>query len=136
VNGRPRPSDRGISLIETLVALAILAAGMLSLAQLFGAAAMLVATVRHVGAASIYAAQKLEDIRSATAGTALPATGVDYLDASGVVLDTAMTRRGTAAYTRQWSIRPLASAPGVRVVEVVVTPGRVRLVSLVTEEAP
>jgi Tfp pilus assembly protein PilV len=131
-----RSSDTGTSLIETLVALAILAVGMLSLAQLFTAATVLATTVRHLGVASVYAAQKLEEIRSGTTGPAVAPNGVEHLDATGVVLETAGDRRGTVVYTRQWSTRPLASAVQMRVVEVVVTPGRVRLVSLLQEDAP
>jgi len=130
-----RSSDSGSSLIETLVALAILAIGMVSLAQLFTAATVLATTVRHLGVASVYAAQKIEEMRSAT-GPSMPPNGVDYLDGTGTIVDSATARHGTVAYTRQWSTRPLASAAQVRVVEVVVTPGQVRLVSLLAEEGP
>lgn len=131
-----RSSDTGTSLIETLVALAILAVGMLSLAQLFTAATVLGTTVRHLGVASVYAAQKLEEIRSQTTSASVAPNGVEYLDATGMVLEMAGGRRGSVVYTRRWSTRPLASAVQLRVVEVVVTPGRVRLVSLLSEDAP
>jgi Tfp pilus assembly protein PilV len=135
MNCRCRASDSGSSLIETLVALAILAIGMLSLAHLFTAATILTTAVRHVGMASVYAAQKLEEMRSATTPS-VPPNGIDYLDRAGIVLDSAMGRAGSVAYTRQWSTRPLATTARMRVVEVLVTPGRVRLVSLLPEEGP
>ena len=124
VRARLLASSSGFSLAETLIALTILASGLLSLAQLFTVSAASIKRARQVSAAAILASQKLEELR------ALPAAAevrdedrVEYLDRGGSVLPST-TRPAGAAYIRQWSMRPHAADPDhVTVISVRVTPG-------------
>jgi len=59
-----RRLDAGFSLIEAMVATALLAGAVVSLAQLAGIAARRNASSRHATYAAILAAQKLEELRS------------------------------------------------------------------------
>jgi len=60
---------RGFSLVEVLVAVGVLAAAVLSLAQLFAAATMATASARDTGEAAVLAWQKVEQLRSLAFGT-------------------------------------------------------------------
>jgi prepilin-type N-terminal cleavage/methylation domain-containing protein len=121
-------SDRGFSLAETIVAVAILAGALLSLAQLFTAATTIVTTARHLTTGTILATQKVEELRSVVAGLpSIPTVddALEYVDRAGA----AFPPRGAptnVAYTRQWWVRPLPADPdNVAVLQVVVTPGAV-----------
>src|SRR5688572_32398086 len=57
----------GFSLVESLIACGVLAAGVLSVVQLFALAAAMSVTSRQTTAAAILAAQKLEELRAADA---------------------------------------------------------------------
>ena len=94
----------GMSLLETLIASAILATGLLSLAQLLGLATTATAAAGWATHAALLASQKIEEL------CAHPAVPLGhYAD------------RPAPGYTREWSVAPLPSAPdGVAVVEVVV----------------
>jgi general secretion pathway protein I len=57
----PRRGSRGFTLLEVIVALAILAAGLLGLMELLSGSLRLSAGARDSTAASIYASQRLEE---------------------------------------------------------------------------
>src|SRR5687767_5308318 len=61
-------SDRGFSLIETLVAMGILATGLIGMAQLFTLATRQNLSARATTSATILARQKVEQLRSLTWG--------------------------------------------------------------------
>jgi Tfp pilus assembly protein PilV len=91
--------DEGFSLIESVMACGVLAAGVLSVVQLFGLAASMSAASRQMTGASILAAQKLEELRS----TSAPASGADRLDRFGaIVVDEGGER--PIAYRRRWTV--------------------------------
>ena len=93
--------------------------GVLALTQVFALTARANATARHVTIASVLAAQKIEELRSTA--WSIPAQGVDSV----------------AEFTRQWSVAPLAADPAhTAVIQVRVTPGAVRLVTLRTADDP
>jgi len=110
----------GFSLIEVLVATAIITVGVASLAQLFGAAANANRLAATTSTTLLLAEQKMEQLRSETGLSASPpgalsvdtAGYVDYLDQSGVPLGTdSMTVPAGTAYICRWSIEPLPSSP-------------------------
>jgi len=111
-----------MSLLETLIASAILATGLLSLAQLLGLAAHATAAAGRMTHAALLASQKVEELR------ALPAAAIEQ---SGDVPD--------PGYTRDWSVVPLPSDPDhLSLVEVVVRVRGIdtRLVALSTRNVP
>jgi hypothetical protein len=125
----PSTSESGFSLAETLVALALLAGALLSLARIFVTATTVVTTSRHVTMGSILASQKLEELR-AVVSSLPPASdardGIEFVDRDGVAAPAHGNVRHVT-YTRRWRIRPLPSDPDhVSVIQVVVTPGAVR----------
>lgn len=139
---------RGFSLIETLVAVALLATAAVSLAQLAGLAVRSNLASRDRTYATVLAQQKLESLAAidADALTASPAAAldadtpgwVDYISGAGHVLGGQGRPRNTA-YVRRWSVEPLAELPGrVWVVQVVVArpPESVRLATLRTRRTP
>jgi prepilin-type N-terminal cleavage/methylation domain-containing protein len=123
-------SCHGFSLVEVLVAVAVLVAGAMALVPLFMLATSANASARHTTYATVLAAQKLEELRALEA---LPsaASHVEYVDRLGEP-----RLPGEAAYLRRWSIEPLpADASGTLVViEVAVAPrtgrGDARLVTV------
>ena len=71
--------DRGFSLIETLVACALLATALLSIGHLSTAAIVLLMDSRGRTEATLLAVSKLDELRSSAA----PADGADTVDTGG-----------------------------------------------------
>lgn len=92
--------DDGFSLIESLIACGVLAAGVLSVVQLFALSTMMGVSARVMTSASILAAQKLEELRTDTA----PVSGGDRLDRFGAVVDDGSRR--PMAFRRRWTVTP------------------------------
>jgi hypothetical protein len=110
-------------LADTLVATAVLATALLSLAQLFALALTATNAAGRVTHATLLAAQKVEDLRASSA-TALDASGRDA---------------PAAGFSREWSIGALPSDPDhVVLIEVVVKArgGVTRLVALRSRKVP
>lgn len=154
----------GFSLIEVLVATAVVTVGVASLAQLFVVSARANRIATTTSMAVLLAGQKMEELVGEPASSPSPLgvrsastpgdpgdpgdlRYVDYLDSSGVSLGiTSITLPpGTpppgTAYICRWSIAPLPDSPvtGI-VVQVLVTPwpdiaGQTRLVSVKTRKA-
>jgi len=77
---RRAQAESGFSLVETLIASAILAVALVSLAELFGIAAKANATAKNGGMAMILAEQKMEQLRGLTWG--FDAVGLPLSDIS------------------------------------------------------
>jgi len=77
---RRAEAESGFSLVETLIASAILATALVSLAQLFGIATQANATAKNGGLAMILAEQKMEQLRGLTWG--FDAVGLPLSDIS------------------------------------------------------
>lgn len=103
--------ERGMSLVETMMAMLILLVGMLTLAQMVAFSVMASKTYgRDAGKTTLSARDRMDqltnlDFSALTAGgTVAPATPAegysDYLDESGTVI----ADPTTAAYVRQWQI--------------------------------
>jgi len=118
---------RGFSLVEVLIATAVLAATALGLAQLLVMSVRVNHASRVTTLAAILARQKIEQLGSMSAGelTVSPpgslatdtAGWFELLDQSGRVLE---TERG-AMFVRRWSIVPIR-VPGTVVLQVAVVP--------------
>lgn len=135
-----RPSvEQGFSLLDSLIACTVLTVGVLSLAQLFAIAASLNESSRHNTLATVFASQKLEELRTLVD----PAPGADVIDSLGH--PHAASGGGppaNPAYVRRWTVDPLDVDPAGRsVIEVTVTratarpgPGSraIRIVTVVT----
>jgi type II secretory pathway pseudopilin PulG len=143
---RPEP---GFSLVETIVATALLATAVVTLAQLFGVAVRRNVASRQTTHATILAAQKIEELRALTWGdlttdTAAPVetpdggTGlsvspdgvlqgntagwVDYVDQFGRKLGGGRTPLRNAVYIRRWAVQPLPADPdNTLIIQVLVT---------------
>jgi type II secretory pathway pseudopilin PulG len=111
-------STAGISLVEVIVATALLATSIIGVAQLFAVAIGSNIASQTVTCTTVLAAQKLEHLRSDTRLTPSPPRAleedtpghVDYVDAWGSVLDERGPPDG-ARYVRRWSVRPSPADP-------------------------
>lgn len=109
--------DSGFSLLETLVAVGLLVAGVTSLAQLLGLAYASNVAAERQSMSAILAAQKIEELRSIRDWT----SGIDFLDDDGVRLASGGEPPGGTAYTRRWTVEALPADPvNSRVAEVTV----------------
>ena len=129
-------AEEGFSLLETLVASAILVVALLSLAQLLMLATMAEASAGRATFASVLAAQKMETLRALTWDSVHREAGesADYLDRAGAPLDTS-----SGAYSRRWFIEPLPFDPGnALVIRVIVgsRDGAAQLVTIRAKRAP
>jgi len=123
VRGDPLRGEHGFSLIEVLVAAAILAVGLLSLAQLLAMTVSANAAAGRTTYAAALAAQKLEDLR-AEPWSVLEANigeSADSLDRSGSSIDAS----SAAAFRRRWFVEPWFGDPAhTLVIRVIVTTAR------------
>jgi prepilin-type N-terminal cleavage/methylation domain-containing protein len=137
------PSERGFTLLEVLIASAIVSVALSSLAQLFVLSAHANSHARAMTVATLLAIQKMEGLRSlmwsfdargspltdprlaASPSDALrvnTAGCFDFVDSAGRSLGEATAPPARATYLRRWSIEPLPADPGnVLVLQVLVT---------------
>lgn len=116
--------QRGFSLVETIVATILLAAALVTLAQLVNAAVQGGAAARARSMAGLMAEQKMEQLRAMTwiAVAAMPAA-VDFLDSSGRERCPGATAPcGEAAYVRRTSVAAAPFSAGILIIEVDVRP--------------
>ena len=114
-------SESGFSLVEALVAVAILIVTISAFIQLFGVAAAANQRAARRSLAALAAMQKMEELRS-EAGAALTPSPARVLqtDVYGYS-DRLPGGAARQAFTRRWSIEPLMSAPApLLVLQVVV----------------
>jgi Tfp pilus assembly protein PilV len=112
--------SRGFSFIETIVAIGILTGGLVTLAHVLSLGVQVAAGSRYRTAATIFAQQKLEQIR-AEAVLADTASSVEHRDTLGEkVCDTDDPCR-EAFVTARWSISPVVSSPPLVMVRIVVS---------------
>jgi len=107
-----RPAQ-GFSLIETLIACALLATALLSIGHLSTAAVSVLIDARSRTEATILAVSKLEELRSSAA----PAAGGDTVDARGQQPPQGAVSR---LFERRWSVAGVSQ--DARIVNVTVTP--------------
>ena len=124
--GRHGNGDGGFTLIEVLIAMALIAVVVVGLAGLITLAVRVAQGAREQTLASILAAQKLEQLRS-TPGSSGPMPGgsldtslpgyADWLDERGQLAGGA----GVAVYVRRWAVAPAPSLSNVAVLSVLVS---------------
>jgi prepilin-type N-terminal cleavage/methylation domain-containing protein len=138
----------GFSLIEVLVATAVVAVGVASLAHLIVVSAHANRTATMTSATLLLAEQKMEELLSermpGDSGDPVNQSHVDYLDPSGASLGipsiTMPTPPPGTSYICRWSILSLPDRPTAIVIQVLVIPwpqaaGQTRLVSVKTRRA-
>ena len=115
-----RPADAaGFSLIETLLAGALLSVGVLALAQVFVVTIGATSAARRTTLASILAGQKIEELLSGP--LRLAGAGSDRI----------------GEFTRAWTVTPHEEDPlNTAVIQVTVVPGAGALVVLRTRTVP
>ena len=136
----PLPAALGFSLVEVLIATAILITAAAAVPPLFAAAARANVDAGTITWATTLAVQKLEELETQSSLDATGGASTDYLDAHGV------DDGSPQVYRRRWWIEPLSWAPdGPLVLGVAVsryregddaTPEAVRLVTLRARTAP
>ena len=109
---RDPTEDRGFSLLEALIACALLATALLSIGHLSTAAIVLLMDSRGRTEATLLAVSKLEELRSSAA----PAAGADTVDTGGQPAGIDAPR----VFDRRWSVAPVS--PGASILTVVVAP--------------
>ncbi len=117
--------EHGFTLPEVLVAMMLLVATLSALAALIVLAVRVTAGAHEQTATAVLAAQKTEELRSALVGTVPPTGGSldtslpgygDWLDHSG-----GPAPATSAVYVRRWMVGPASGAPGVGVIQVLVS---------------
>lgn len=109
---RDNADDRGFTLLESLMACAVLATALLSIGYLSTSAVARLADSRSRTLATMIAMAKLEELRA----DAAPAGGYDLVDGLGEPVQAESNRR----FDRRWSVMPLS--PDVQILTVVVMP--------------
>lgn len=112
---RDSTGDRGFSLIESLLACALLATALLSIGHLSTTANLLLMDSRGRTEATLLALAKLEELRSSAA----PADGADRVDSTGQPVQVGSTR----TFERQWSVAPVSPDSSILTVIVAANPG-------------
>jgi Tfp pilus assembly protein PilV len=116
-------SERGVSLIEAMIATTMLATALVTLAQLVSTAVSSNIAAGKVTAAVVLASQKLEELRSAPTR---PPAGSDAVDSWGVVVGAGQNQARGAMFVRRWTIDAVPGAVlGTYIIQVhVEAPGR------------
>lgn len=106
-----------------MVAVAVLAVGVLGLARAFTTSASMLDRANRSSVAAILASQRIEELRTTQAALEIvPGEGVDYVDRRGAPV--ASGTPSGAAFTRRWWVRADPSDPDhLRLLRVRVTPG-------------
>jgi len=128
---------KGFSLVEVLVAMALVATSALGLAELFSLASRVTQESRIDTTATFAAETKMAELRALTLawdaeGAPLTSLGlgwspaaaltanvdgyVDYVDGTGAVVGSGVQPPPAGVYQRRWSIQPLAADPANAVV--------------------
>jgi Tfp pilus assembly protein PilV len=126
------PYQRGFSLLETIVGVGLLTGALVALVQLVAMSVTVNATAKHRILASIAAEQKLEEMRADPSLSGV-ADGLEQLNAVGAPVCAAKEPCEGVVYIRNWSVRPVASAPdALLLLQVLVRHARYGEVHLVT----
>ena len=112
--------QRGFSLVETVIAAALLSGALVTLAQFVGMAVQSGAAARARAQTALMAEQKMEQLRALPwASIAAPAAELEYLDGSGRLRCPAVEAPcADAVYVRRWWATPAPFADGVVILEV------------------
>ena len=129
-NAPHRGSQRGLALIEVVIAVGLLVTLAAGVVYLFVQSARSMVQTRHRTSALILAVEKLEQVRadliSWPAASAPPGTprSTEQLDRDGRPVETGPGPGSEPLYTRAWSVARLSGRPHVWLVRVTVAPIR------------
>jgi prepilin-type N-terminal cleavage/methylation domain-containing protein len=113
-------SDRGFSLLETLIALSLLLVALSGLAQVFATTSRATNDARRAALAAVFAAQKLEQLRGIRADLAPLSVGAlrrnvdgwfDFLDDYGRSLGAGAQPPTGTIFVRRWTVESLPFDP-------------------------
>jgi len=119
----------GSTLVEAVVAIAILTTGVVSLCGLVSVAIRTLTITREMTMAAVLASQKLETLAAARWAWARSSNGVEgpgdaraaeYLDAAGGVVGSG-TAAGPIVYVRRCSVSPLSADAALDLIQVAVS---------------
>ena len=101
-------SEQGLTLIEVMIASALLAAALVVLGQLLTTAVISNVSAGKATMAIILASQKAEELRSSPLR---PVGGADQIDQWGVVVGTGVLPAAGAVFARRWTIDVVPGSP-------------------------
>jgi len=133
---------RGFTLIETIVATALLAIALVTLAQIVATSVRRGLAARTRTTAVMLAEQRMEELRGRPWASIVTGHTVEYLDTNGdPVCEGAVAPCNGSVYVRTWSATPAPFNTGVALIEVSVEPvgvphGRATLVTARSRKAP
>jgi Tfp pilus assembly protein PilV len=108
---------RGFSLVETVLAIALLTGALVTLAQLVAAGVHTTAAARYRTMATMLAQQKLEELRGeSTLGDVSGA--IEHRDADGARVCTTVEPCEAAVFSLRWSIAASTSTAGAVVIRI------------------
>ena len=101
---------RGFSLVETVLAIALLTGTLVTLAQLVASGIQTTAVAQYRTMATILAQQKMEELRS-EAILNEDAGSIEHRDGTGAKVCSTDSPCDAAVFSLRWSIAPAASTP-------------------------
>jgi prepilin-type N-terminal cleavage/methylation domain-containing protein len=123
--------QRGFSLVEVVVAMAVMSTATMAIAQLAIVSVRVNRIARSTTVATVLAVQKMEQLQAAAwAELAASPSEVldwntdgycDFLDANARTLAAGTSPPGGAVFVRRWALSPIAAADAL-VIQVTVTP--------------
>ena len=114
---RANTDDRGFTLVESVIACALLATALLSIGHLSATSLAQLSAARNRTLATMLAVATLEDLRTAAA----PAAGGDTVDSLGQPVQQQTVQQQTLwRFERRWSFASLSADTGI--LTIVVTP--------------
>jgi Tfp pilus assembly protein PilV len=128
------PNARGFSLVETVFSIALLTGAIIGLEQLVAIGIHHSAAAAYRTLATIAAQDKIEQLR-AMATLDDETDRVEHVNRSGVLVCATARPCAEASFTVRWSVAPFAFAPGMVLIDVLVSHahrhvGEVRLIAL------
>jgi Tfp pilus assembly protein PilV len=108
---------RGFSLVETVLAIALLTGTLVTLAQLVASSVHATAAAQYRTVATILAQQKMEELRGeATLND--EAGAIEHRDAAGVKVCVTDEPCAAAVFSLRWSILPSGSTPDAVLIQI------------------
>ena len=109
--------NRGFTLVETIIALALLASAAVALAQLIAVGVQTTTAARYRTLAAVMAQSKLEQLRG-QANLPDIAEASEHLDGSGQPVCQTFAPCAEAVFTVTWSIAPYSAASGTVLIQI------------------
>lgn len=108
---------RGFSLIETVVAIGLVTAALVTLAQLVAAGIHTTGAAQYRTVATILAQQKMEELRGEGTLSDI-ARAIEHRDGAGLKVCETAEPCEAAVFSVRWSVAPAASTPGFVLIQI------------------